>query len=166
MNIAWLSLFSVCCAALAAFYMRESKTPINTSDIDFMQQFLTQTLPFEKWTHRNHVRLAYITTYLITNTHSTSDSSVEELIYDRVKRGIQQFNAKHHEKLQTGYHETITRYWVRSVLQAFTSSTGSSFDNFWEIHPNLQYFNNIFKHYSREKLYSAHAKSEYIPEDF
>jgi len=69
-------------------------------DHELLKQFEDLTLPFEQWTHRAHVKVAYL--YL-------SRYPFAEAV-DRMRRGIKAYNAANHrpEGPDQGYNETTT----------------------------------------------------------
>src|SRR4051812_47463650 len=69
-------------------------------DADFLRRFEDRSLPFDQWTHRSHVKVAYL--YL---RHLPFPAALE-----RVRRGIKAYNAANHvpEGPTTGYNETTT----------------------------------------------------------
>jgi hypothetical protein len=160
-NVSWYIVLFI---ALAALLYSQRKTDITAADIDFMQQFMSQTLPFEEWTHRNHVRYAFLTTFAVSHDATTSDT-INEQVYHRVKYSIQKFNAKHKEKLNIGYHETITHFWIKLVVDAYLTKTPSSFERFFDSHAELQTFTTIFDYYSKDLLYSSEAKESFVEPD-
>ncbi len=69
-------------------------------DSELLRQFESCTLPFELWTHRAHVRVAY--TYL---TRYSFDEAM-----DRIRIAIKRYNAHNNrpDGPLEGYNETTT----------------------------------------------------------
>src|SRR4051794_37278164 len=67
-------------------------------DEDLLRQFEDRTLPFDHWTHRSHVKVAYL--YLRRFPFPAA--------LDRIRRGIKAYNAAHNvpEGQTRGYNET------------------------------------------------------------
>jgi hypothetical protein len=135
---------------------------MSVDDRAFLSAFKTATLPFEEWNHRAHLRMAYC--MLVAEGEQAEEAIV---------RGIQAFNALHHERLQVGYHDTITQFWIGAVRCAFLArhNTGRSHDNYTDSdafladNPALMDTGIMFKHYSREVLFSSEAKAALVPPD-
>lgn len=82
----------------------------------------------------------------------------EEAAAERMRAGLHKFTA-HHGK--SGYHETITDFWVRAVACHVRElrPTREPVAVVNEIVASLNDKNLIFRHYSREAIASAEAKS-------
>ena len=81
-------------------------------DQDLWEAFGSETLPESEWTHRAHLRVAWL--------HSSRYPLDEAHVMMRV--GIIRLNAAHGlvETAARGYHETITRVWlvvVRAMMR-------------------------------------------------
>lgn len=77
------------------------------SDEEFLRQFENCTLPYQHWTHRAHLRVAYcyVTRY-----------GLAEAI-PKVTTGIRAYNRSQNieDTPTSGYHETMTVAWLRLV---------------------------------------------------
>jgi hypothetical protein len=77
--------------------------------------FETGTLPRSKWTHAAHVTVACW--YLVCHPQSEATK--------RIREGILRYNAS--QKILTtpdsGYHETMTMFWIRMVGHYLTTAT-------------------------------------------
>src|SRR5579862_8183170 len=73
------------------------------NDDEFVNAFMTGTLPNTAFHHRDHVRLAWI---LI---HQRGVASAVEAVTTGIKRFA------HHHGHDLKYHETLTQFWVRIV---------------------------------------------------
>eukprot|EP01110_Echinostelium_bisporum_P001449 TRINITY_DN13449_c0_g1_i1.p1 TRINITY_DN13449_c0_g1~~TRINITY_DN13449_c0_g1_i1.p1 ORF type:complete len:90 (+),score=7.83 TRINITY_DN13449_c0_g1_i1:1-270(+) len=71
-------------------------------DTEFLDSFLNATIPFEQWTHRAHLKMAYL---VIQKYQPDFDTAIKV-----IRSGIKNFNSRHLEKLTVGYHETITLF--------------------------------------------------------
>jgi hypothetical protein len=76
------------------------------SDDAFLQQFEDRTLPFVQWTHRAHLKVAYL--YL---TRMDFDSAAQKVC------GIRAYNAANRvpESPTNGYHQTTTMAWLHII---------------------------------------------------
>ena len=103
------------------------------TDGTFLAQFETRTLPFEKWTHRAHVKVAYL--YL--KNHSLQEAT------DRMRAGIKAYNAANNvpQGPGLGYNETMTVAFMKIIhatMQAYgTVFPTNSADEFCATHPYL-----------------------------
>ena len=102
----------------------------DVNDTDFLSAFEDCSLPFEQWSHRAHVRVAY----MYATQHELCSAT------DRMSRGIKAYNRATDtpETLDRGYHETITKAFMRLVFAAVVQSGphGSS-EEFCDRHPEL-----------------------------
>ena len=130
-------------------------------DADFLSQFESQTLPFEAWTHRAHVKIAWI--YL--------DRYPFDEAVDRMRRGIQAYNARNEvpEGPTSGYNETTTVAFMHLVhatktayADAFPADTA---DAFCETHPQLLHRHVLRLFYSPQHRLHPEAKTTFIPPD-
>jgi hypothetical protein len=139
---------------------------LSEDDKDFYAKYTNLTLPFGEWTHLAHVRLGYIVCSIETAKHENGvQIEADELyqsIYSHLKNLILTFNAKHAEKLNVGFHETITHLWTHLILKAFLSGDHSSFEQFLQQNPDLKTFDASYQYYSREILFSPAAKAALV----
>ncbi|KAL2916862.1 hypothetical protein HK105_203641 [Polyrhizophydium stewartii] len=127
----------------------------------FLDAFERGTLSFSEWTHRAHVRMAWL---YITEAKGDLDEAVP-----RVKEGISRYNEANKERVKTGYNETITMFFLRLTSMAIeadgAAAASSDFLDFLARHPMLDDFRFIFQFYSRERLYSAEARQQFVEPD-
>jgi len=128
------------------------------SDDEMLDRFLRCDLPHESWTHRSHLRVAY----MLLTRHGLVEA------IDRMRAGIQRFNAFHHvpEAIDAGYHETITQAWLRiihRIIQAHGRDEGAA--AFIERHAYLDNKFLLRLFYTRERIMTARAKREYVEPD-
>ncbi len=103
------------------------------SDAEFLQNFEDTSLTYKEWTHRAHIKVAYL--YL--KGHPFPEAC------ERIRKGIQTFNRSKcvPEGPTMGYSETTTMAFVHlvaSVLAAYESVMPStSADQFCDLHPQL-----------------------------
>lgn len=132
-----------------------------TGDADFLRAFESRTIPFESWTHRSHVRMAYL--YL-------RDQGLDEGLR-RIRAGIQALNALHADKVpdgqfDRGYHETMTVAWAR-ILEATIRRWGgeADFEAFAAMHPHLLQRTLMRLFYSRARIMTWEAKRAFVEPD-
>ena len=102
-------------------------------DLTLIQQFEDLTLPFDQWTHRTHVKVAFL--YL--REHGL-DGGLE-----RMRAGIKAYNAANDvpEGPDVGYHETVTVAFCRLIdvtMRAWGKDRPTpTADDFCDTHPQL-----------------------------
>lgn len=128
------------------------------NDADFLTAFKDCSLPFEQWTHRAHVRVAY----LFAATHDLASA------VDQMREKIKAYNKATEtlEAIDRGYHETITQAFMRLVFaaNAQTGPHGSS-DDFCDSHPELLSKQTLLIYYSRGHIMTMDAKAGFIEPD-
>ena len=132
--------------------------PVPEDDSAFLGAFETQTIPFEEWNHRAHIRMGF--NYL-------SRHAFEEAL-GRIRQGIQSLNRVHQtpEALTRGYHETLTVAWARVV--ASTIAVHGPFkdsNDFCDRNPHLLQRTLMRVFYSQARLFSPEAKRSFVEPD-
>jgi hypothetical protein len=131
------------------------------TDEVFLARFEDCSLPFDEWTHRAHVRVAYL--YL-------SKYPFREALA-KVRTGIQAYNHAHRvlEGPMSGYHETTTHAFlvlVAATIEAYgelipTADAGS----FCDAHPQLMTRHELRLFYSPAARSNPLAKTQFIEPD-
>jgi hypothetical protein len=126
---------------------------------DTVAAFESLALPRAEWTHRAHLTVAawYVMWY-------GPDAALE-----RVREGIGRYNAAN-GVVQTptgGYHETLTRFYVRLVARAVERAglAGSLAQLVNRVVDECQDREIPFAYYSRERLESWTARTSWIEPD-
>ena len=121
--------------------------------------FTDSTLPHTEWTHRAHLTVAL--------WYATHHEAAEAL--DLVRAGILRLNAAHGVPTTPtrGYHETITRFYMR-VVRHFAEQQGGAGD--WAERANhllTRYGHRDLplRHYSEARLKSAEARAGWVEPD-
>ena len=118
-------------------------------DREFVDAFERCTLPPDQFSHRAHVRLAWL--YL-------RDGSLLEALprfVDGLKRYAGSLGAS------AKYHETITWAYLFLIHERMAGAEHATFDAFAEANPDL--FNGILdRYYSQETLASDFAKRTFV----
>lgn len=127
-------------------------------DARFFARFLDRAIPRAEWTHRAHVRAAY----LMLRRHPLPEA------IDRMRTAIQALNAANAvpEGKEMGYHETLTQAWMRAVdatMRTFGSDVSA--DAFLDCHTQLTNRHIMRLFYSRERITSWEAKERFIEPD-
>lgn len=120
--------------------------------------FEAATIPNELWTHREHLRVAYL--HLVRWPYSGALA--------RMRDGIRALNAANAvpEGLERGYHETVTVAWMRLIAAALRDD-GPAADSraFFEAHPELTDKFALRRFYSRDRILTAEAKASFVAPD-
>lgn len=116
-------------------------------------------LPRSEWNHHAHLTMAlwYLFYY------------PEVAAVHCIRTGIERYNAAHEIETTptSGYHETITLFWVKKILQylAAKGKHGSLVDLTNEL---IQRYGNprlLFEYYSRDRLLSSEARNNWVEPD-
>jgi hypothetical protein len=134
---------------------------ITDDDAEFLKQWETCALPFAQWTHRAHVKVAYL---------CLRELPFEEAL-NRMRAGIQRYNAANKvvESPTSGYNETTTHaflHLVAAVMRAYgeTFRTPTA-DSFCDAHPQLMTRHVLRLFYSPERRMHPLAKTQFIKPD-
>ena len=131
------------------------------SDDEFLNAFEQLGLPFEQWTHRAHVKIAWI--YLNRNPF---DEALRKM-----RTGIQAFNARHkvQETATSGYNETTTRAFLHLIAATMCAYAAThptvSADAFCDTHPQLMNKHALRLFYSPQRRMHPLAKTQFIEPD-
>jgi ribosomal protein S18 acetylase RimI-like enzyme len=119
------------------------------------RRFHDRTLCHAQWTHAAHLRIAWLhlARYELDEAHL------------RMRAGILRLNAAHGlvETPQRGYHETLTRAWLRLVAAARRRGLGP--DSMSALADPALERNAPLAFYSRDRLFSLEARAMYVPPD-
>ncbi|KAI9202690.1 flavin reductase like domain-containing protein [Polychytrium aggregatum] len=136
----------------------------SVGDEVFMRAFEEGWLSFNEWTHRAHLRMAWI---YLQEAESKNDA------YPLIREGIQKYNAANQHLITHGYNDTITQFYVDMLhliisaertqddgqsRSATTRATQEDFLDFLKRYPFLEDQGYIGRFYSKEHIRSAKAK--------
>jgi len=128
------------------------------TDDEFLRQFEATTYPLAQWTHRAHLKVAYL--YL--RKLPLADA------IDRMRAGIRTYNAANGilDAPTRGYHETMTVAWMR-IVAAMLAIYGpaESADAFLDSQPQLGERILLRLYYSPGLLMSPDAKTRFVEPD-
>jgi len=129
------------------------------TDDELWSAFCDQALPAAQWTHRAHVRIAW----MFGRRHALDEAHL------LMRAGIIRLNASHGlvESATRGYHETITRAWLAIVQHLITRDhdTTDSSSEFVERYADDLDASVLVRHYSKERLMSTHARAMFVEPD-
>jgi hypothetical protein len=132
-----------------------SKHELSSSDREFRAAFEAGTYAPADFSHRAHVRLAYV--YLADNHR--------DLALERYRAALLGF-LSHHGIPASKYHETLTRSWILAVHHFMhRSPEAASADDFIERNPLLLDSKIMLTHYSAGLLFSDAARAEFVEPD-
>lgn len=124
------------------------------TDEDFVQAFLTGSLPPTQFHHRDHLRLAWALVRL---------TGVDEAM-KRITSGIRYFATTHGHAAK--YHETMTQFWVRIVGHAVAARPDIiTFESFLAAFPLLLEKDLPYRHWRRETMLSPDARARWVEPD-
>jgi hypothetical protein len=130
-------------------------------DAVYLRQFEERTLPFQQWTHRAHVKIAYL--YLQKHPF--------DVALDKMRTGVKAFNAanKVPETPDRGYNETTTcafMHLVAATMQAYGEAMPTpTADAFCDTHPQLMTRNVLRLFYSPQRRMHPDAKTRFVGPD-
>jgi len=108
------------------------------------------TLPFEQWTHEAHLRVAW----------QLARAYAEPLPV--MAAGIQAYNARHQGRTSVGFHSTLTRFWMESLIKR-SPERYASFEVFTAAFPELLDPQFPLDFYDHKTLFSDNAKHGWVP---
>lgn len=119
--------------------------------------FGAATLPAAAWTHRAHLRVAW----LFLRRHALDEAHL------LMRVGIIRLNAAHGlvETPARGYHETLTRLWLSLVAARMREADHPSSGAFVDAHAAALDRDAAARHYSRERITSARARAVFVAPD-
>ena len=130
-------------------------------DAELLRQFESAALPFHEWTHRAHVRVAFL--YL--RTHAFDDA------LGRMRAGVKALNAanKVRESPTSGYNETTTRaflHLIAATMAAYDSVfAADTSESFCDAHPQLMTRHALRLFYSPQRRMHPDAKTRFVEPD-
>jgi hypothetical protein len=131
------------------------------NDDELLRRFEDLSLPFAEWTHRAHIRVAYL--YLSRTDYATA--------LGKIRRGIKAYNAANHvpESDTSGYNETTTCAMLQLVAATMAAygpvMPTPNADAFCDTHPQLMTKHILRLFYSPERRMQLNAKTEFVPPD-
>jgi len=131
------------------------KHEVSKSDLDFLAAFEAGAYAPADFSHRAHVRLAYV--YLATNDVERATALMRAAILNFLK---------HHGITPTKYHETLTHAWILAVFHFMHRTREAvSADDFINRTTILLDSRIMLTHYSADRLFSQHARAAFVEPD-
>ena len=131
------------------------------NDDEFLRQFEARSLPFSEWTHRAHIKVAYL--YLRDHAYGVA--------LEKLRRGIKAYNAANKvvESDTSGYNETTTCAMAQIIAATMAAycpiMPTANADAFCDTHPQLLTKHILRLFYSPERRMQLNAKAEFVPPD-
>ena len=132
------------------------------TDEELWNAFATSALPAPVWTHRAHLRMAW----LFLRRHPLDEAHI------LLRVGIIRLNAFHAlvETPSRGYHETLTRLWLSLVAAEMAASDAAASDAaasdaFVEARLPALGKDAVLRHYSPELVGSVRARAVFVEPD-
>jgi hypothetical protein len=127
------------------------------SDDEIWDAFSRSEIQHAAWTHEAHLRIAWL--YM-----RSQDLDGAHLL---MRAGIIRLNAFHGlvETPQRGYHETITRAWLAIIGGLSREHPARTSREFLAAVAASITTTALFRHYSRERLLTPHARARFIEPD-
>lgn len=130
-------------------------------DQEFLSSFERLSLPFSQWTHRAHVKAAFL--YL--RSHPFDEA------LNRLRKGIKAYNSANQvpEGPTSGYNETTTHAFLH-LIAATMAAYGEEMptptaDAFCDTHPQLMTRNALRFFYSPQRRMHPLAKMQFLEPD-
>jgi hypothetical protein len=124
------------------------------------EEFYNHTLPKESWTHHAHLAVA------LYEANKTNDFNIA---LDNLRQQIKSYNISvgTENTDNSGYHETLTVFWLTAVFEYYKSHNQSEIDEIYMDIINSQLLSSDlpFKYYSRALLFSKEARQLFIEPD-
>ena len=131
------------------------------TDGELLSAFEALTLPFEQWTHRAHVKVAF--TYL--RRHPFEEALA------RMRAGVKAYNARHGvpDSEVSGYNETTTHAFMHLILATMRAygrtHPAPDADDFCDSHPQLMTRHALRFFYSRDRRTHPLARTRFVEPD-
>jgi hypothetical protein len=127
---------------------------------EIAEQFLNKTLPKEAWTHQAHLAVAFVV---------VNQLKEEAMVVDRLRAHIKAYNVSvgTENTDQSGYHETLTIFWVKVVSQFLTQSRNQEVDSNFDVFVKSMLATSGFPFlfYTKELLFSIPARKYWVEPD-
>lgn len=135
----------------------QSRMERSLGDEELWHAFGTSQLPAEHWTHRAHLRVAW----MFLKRHPLDEAHV------LMRVGIIRLNAFHGlvETPSRGYHDTLTRVWLSLVAALMKTTDARSSDAFVDACMGSLGKEAVLRHYSRERVTSLRARAIFVEPD-
>lgn len=127
------------------------------ADEELWAAFNASSLPAADWTHRAHLRVAW----MFLSRHPLDEAHL------LMRVGIIRLNAFHGlvETRARGYHETMTRVWLALVARLMRTAEAASSGDFVDACAGSLGRDAVLRHYSKERLFGVRARAVFVEPD-
>jgi hypothetical protein len=124
---------------------------------EITEQFLYKTLPTEAWTHHAHLAVAFTFVDQLQDEVIVVEALRERIISYNESVGKENSN-------QSGYHETLTIFWVKVVGQFLTQFDYEDVEMAFAAFVKSTVANSgfPFRFYTKEVLFSVQARKSWV----
>jgi hypothetical protein len=135
----------------------QSRMESTLSDEELWLAFGASKLPAGDWTHRAHLRVAW----MFLTRHPLDEAHV------LMRVGIIRLNAFHGlvETPSRGYHDTLTRLWLALVASSMKTTAAPSSGVFVDACIDSLGKDAVLRHYSRALVTSVRARAIFVEPD-
>jgi hypothetical protein len=135
----------------------QSRMESSLSDDELWLAFGASTIPPGDWTHRAHLRVAW----MFMKRHPLDEAHV------LMRVGIIRLNAFHGlvETPSRGYHDTLTRLWLSLMASLMKTTDEPSSGAFVDACIDSLGKDAVLRHYSRELVTSVRARAMFVEPD-
>ena len=126
------------------------------TDKQFIQQFISQTLPMDLWNHYGRLRVVFLAIKIFGYNDSININGQLCTKWKLYKKSI------NHEKL---WHYTLTRFWVTLINQLIQSYPDFEFKSIWNKHTIIQKGMLHKEYYTNELLFTDNARNNWVLPD-
>lgn len=135
----------------------QSRMERSLSDEELWLAFGASKLPAGDWTHRAHLRVAW----MFLKRHPLDEAHV------LMRVGIIRLNVFHGlvETPSRGYHETLTRLWLSLVASLMKTTDAPSSGAFVDACIDSLGKDAALRYYSRERVMSVRARAIFVEPD-
>lgn len=128
------------------------------TDAEFWRAFVERSIGSSDFGHRAHVRAAYLVIKHHGFDHAlpAMRSGLQELLEFARTQGYEP---------RTGYHETITMFWLRVVAHRMAQGEFADSNDFLDRSPELLDVRLMLRHYTKERLMSDEARRGFVEPD-
>ncbi len=127
------------------------------ADEELWAAFTAGALPAADWTHRAHLRVAW----MFLKRHPLDEAHL------LMRVGIIRLNAFHGlvETPARGYHETLTRVWLALIASLMRVTDAASSAEFVDTCAGSLGRDAALRHYSKERLFGVRARAMFVEPD-
>lgn len=124
------------------------------NDVELTRALERGEIANENFRHASHLHVAWV---YLSETSSVDQASA------RMRDTLRRFAASVGKPEK--YHETITLFWIRLLAWVRAVASGKTLEEIVESNPRLLEKDFPLSYYSRERLFSDHARTSWVEPD-